>query len=46
MQPYFDPTRKTNSTKNGRRPKKNKKMENDLKKENGKQPQFKGAMLI
>ena len=41
MQPYFDPTRKTTSKKNGRQPEKKLKMENDLKKnENGKQPQF------
>ena len=32
MQPYFDPTRKTTSKKNGRRPKKNEKNEDDLKK--------------
>ena len=32
MQPYFDPTRKMISKKNGRRPKKMKKMEDDLKK--------------
>jgi hypothetical protein len=31
MQPYFDPTRKTTSNKNGRLPQKNK-MEDDLKK--------------
>ena len=42
MQPYFDPTRK-----NGRRPQKNKKMEEDLKKmeenlkKNGRRPQKK-----
>jgi hypothetical protein len=42
MQPYFDPTRKTTSKKNGRRPqKKIKKIEDNLKKnENRKQPQF------
>ena len=32
MQRYFDPTRKMTSTKNGRLPKKKKKMEDDLKK--------------
>ena len=38
MQPYFDPTRKDDLKKNGRRPQK---MEDDLKKnKNGRQPQF------
>jgi hypothetical protein len=32
MQPYFDPTRKTTSKKNGRRPQKERKMEDELKK--------------
>ena len=32
MQPYFDPTRKTTSKKNEKRPKKKWKMEDDLKK--------------
>ena len=49
MQPYFDPTRRTTSKKNGRQPQKKMKdnlqkkgkMEDDLKKnENGRQPQF------
>ena len=46
MQPYFDPTRKTTSKKNGRQPPKkwkttSKKMENDPQKnENGKQTQL------
>jgi hypothetical protein len=48
MQPYFDPTRKTTSKKNGRLPQqKITKMEDDLKKnENGRQPQifFKARM--
>ena len=32
MQPYFDPTRKTTSKKNGRHPQKINKNEDDLKK--------------
>jgi hypothetical protein len=32
MQPYFDPTRKMTSQKNGRRPQTNLKIEDDLKK--------------
>jgi hypothetical protein len=32
MQPYFDPTRKTKSQKNGKQAKKKWKMEDDLKK--------------
>ena len=46
MQPYFDPTRKTNSKKNEKRPKKIKKIEDDLKKnENGRRPQFEGSPM-
>jgi hypothetical protein len=53
MQPYFDLTRKMTSKTNGRQPKKNKKMEDHLKKiwnmtskTNGKRPKKKEDNLI